>query len=369
MTSVFVFVSGATLLVLSAEKLITHLVGAASGLRIPLFLLAVVFTGVEFDDIALGVGLNLEDLSGVALGVVFGTALSFTGVVLAVAAVVRPSAVDIPRDYLVLFAAAPLVMVAVTLAGPLTVTDGLLLLGLFVLFVTYVAARELRRSVAVFRDVEVYEAAVAGDGAEDGDDAGSRRGAGPDARPDPPVGAGARAGAGRAQQVVEEVPRTEQRDLPGWAHLGLAVVALAGLVVGAATVSTGTEGILAAYGLEGTVFGATIVTAVLTMEDVLLTVEPFRRGVPEIGVGNVIGSVVFSVTGKLGITLLAGGIVVGPDVLTWHLPALVVLTALAAYLLSTGRLTRWHGGTLLALYVVYWVVSLVAFGGVPVELG
>jgi cation:H+ antiporter len=365
MTSVFVFVSGATLLVLSAEKLITHLVGAASGLRIPLFLLAVVFTGVEFDDIALGVGLNLEDLSGVALGVVFGTALSFTGVVLAVAAVVRPSAVDIPRDYLVLFAAAPLVMVAVTLAGPLTVTDGLLLLGLFVLFVTYVAARELRRSVAVFRDVEVCEAAVA----EDGDDAGARLGAGRDARQDPPVGAGARTGAGRAQQVVEEAPRTEERDLPGWAHLGLAVVALAGLVVGAATVSTGTEGILAAYGLEGTVFGATIVTAVLTMEDVVLTVEPFRRGVPEIGVGNVIGSVVFSVTGKLGITLLAGGIVVGPDVLTWHLPALVVLTALAAYLLSTGRLTRWHGGTLLALYVVYWVVSLVAFGGVPAELG
>ena len=146
------------------------------------------------------------------------------------------------------------------------------------------------------------------------------------------------------------------------------MVALAGLVVGAATLSTETEGILAAYGLEGTVFGATIVTAVLTMEDVFLTVEPFRRGVPEIGVGNVIGSVVFSVTGKLGITLLAGGIVVGSDVFTWHLPALVVLTALAAYLLSTGRLTRWHGGILLALYVVYWVVSLVAFGGAPVEL-
>ena len=364
MTSVFVFISGATLLVISAEKLITHLVGAASGLRIPLFLLAIVFTGVEFDDIALGVGLNLEELSGVALGVVFGTALSFTGVVLAVAAVIRPSQVDIPRDYLVLFAVAPLVMVAVTLTGPLTVTDGLLLLGLFVLFVTYVAARELRRSVAVFRDVEVYEAAVA----EAEDDAHPARGVGTEARLDPPVAAGARTGAGRTQQVVEDAPRTEERDLPGWAHLGLAVVALAGLVVGAATVSTGTEGILAAYGLEGTVFGATIVTAVLTMEDVFLTVEPFRRGVPEIGVGNVIGSVVFSVTGKLGITLLAGGIVVGSDVFTWHLPALVVLTALAAYLLSTGRLTRWHGCTLLALYVVYWVVSLVAFGEVPVEM-
>ncbi|WP_100501521.1 sodium:calcium antiporter [Geodermatophilus chilensis] len=364
MTSVFVFVSGATLLVVSAEKLITHLVGAASGLRVPLFLLAVVFTGVEFDDIALGVGLNLEDLSGVALGVVFGTALSFTGIVLAVAAILRPSEVDIPRDYLVVFAVAPLVTVAFTLTGPLTVTDGLLLLGLFVLFITYVAARELRRSVAVFRDVEVYEAAVA----EAGDGTDPRRGAQNQVREDLPATAGARTGAERAQQLVDDEPRAEARELPGWAHLGLAVVALAGLVVGAATVSTGTEGILETSGLEGTVFGATIATAVLTMEDVFLTVEPFRRGVPEIGVGNVIGSVVFSVTGKLGITLLAGGIVVGRDVLTWHLPALVVLTALAAYLLSTGRLTRWHGGTLLALYVGYWVVSLLAFGEVPVEL-
>jgi cation:H+ antiporter len=365
MTSVFVFISGATLLVVSAEKLITHLVGAASGLRIPLFLLAIVFTGVEFDDIALGVGLNLEELSGVALGVVFGTALSFTGVVLAVAAIIRPSVVDIPRDYLVVLAAAPLVMVAFTLTGPLTVTDGLLLLGLFVLFIGYVAARELRRSVAVFRDEEVCEAAVA----EVGDGTPPRRGADTHLLQDQPTRAAARTGAERAQQIVDE-PRAEPSQLPaGWAHLGLAVVALAGLVVGAATVSTGTEGILETYGLEGTVFGATIVTAVLTMEDVFLTVEPFRRGVPEIGVGNVIGSVVFSVTGKLGITLLAGGIVVGSDVFTWHLPALVVLTALAAYLLSTGRLTRWHGCILLALYVVYWVVSLVAFGEVPVEMG
>jgi cation:H+ antiporter len=357
MTSVFVFISGATLLVISAEKLITHLVGAASGLRIPLFLLAVVFTGVEFDDIALGVGLNLEDLSGVALGVVFGTALSFTGVVLAVAAVLRPSRVDIPRDYLVLFAVAPLVMVAVTLTGPLTVTDGLLLLGLFVLFVTYVAARELRRSVAVFRDVEVYEAAAVG---EAGDGGRPRHGAELYVPQDQPDRAGAWTDAEREQRIVDDMPFAEARELPGWADLGLAVLALAGLIVGAATVSTGTQGILETYRLEGTVFGATIATAVLTMEDVFLTVEPFRRGVPEIGVGNVIGSVVFSVTGKLGITLLAGGIVVGRDVFTWHLPALVVLTALAAYLLSTGRLTRWHGGTLLALYVAYWVV--------PVEL-
>src|SRR3954449_6800747 len=138
MTSVLVFISGATLLIVSAESLIAHLVGSARHLRIPLFLLAVVFTGIEFDDITLGVALNLEDLSGVALGVVFGTALSFTGVVLALAAVLEPRVVDVPRDYVLVLAAAPLVMVGFTLSGPLTVTDGVLLIVLFVLFIGYV---------------------------------------------------------------------------------------------------------------------------------------------------------------------------------------------------------------------------------------
>jgi cation:H+ antiporter len=361
MTWVFVFVSGVTLLIVSAEKLIAHLVGAASGLRIPLFLLAVVFTGVEFDDIALGVWLNMEELSGVALGVVFGTALSFTGVVLALAAILTPSRIDIPRDYVVLLAGAPLVMVVFTLTAPLTVTDGLVLIGLFVVFLAYVAAREIRRSVPVFRDEEVFDAAAVG-GSGGGATAwratateGAARG-------------GAWADAGLEQQIVDDLPFARPRELPGWAHLGLAALALAGLVVGAATTSLGIEGILETHGLEGTVFGATVVTAALTLEDLFLTVEPFRKGVPEIGVGNVIGSVVFSVTGKLGITLLAGGIVVGPDVLTWHLPSLIALTCLAAYCLSTGRLKRWHGSTLLALYAAYWVVSLIAFGGAPVEL-
>jgi cation:H+ antiporter len=365
MTSVLVFVVGASLLIVSAEKLIAHLVGAASGLRLPLFLLAIVFTGIEFDDITLGVALNLEDLSGVALGIVFGTALSFTGIVLALAAILRPSEVDVPRDYVVLLAVAPLVTVGFALTAPLTVADGVVLLGLFVLFMAYVAARELRRGVAVFRDAEVVEAAAVG---VPGIEVRPRRGAEADPRQDEPGGGDAWGNAELEQQILEDMPFAKRRVLSGWAHLGLAALALAGLVVGAATTSAGTEGILETLGLEGTVFGATIVTVVLTLEDLFLTVEPFRKGVPEIGVGNVIGSVVFSVTGKLGITLLAGDIVVGPDVLTWHLPSLIALTGFAAYCLSTGRLKRWHGCTLLVLYVAYWVVSLVAFGGAPVEL-
>jgi cation:H+ antiporter len=352
-TSIFVFISGAALLIYSAEKLIGYLVGVASTLRVSVFLLAIIFTGIEFDDIALGVALNLEDLEGVAIGVVFGTAIAMTGVVLAIAALLTPTRVNIPREYVAILAAAPLLMIPFTLMAPLTAVHGVILVALFVVFIGYVATRELRSDAPIFRDAEMYEAYT-------------------EARA---VGGGttvvrdAHAETGTSDQdLSESMPFAGARSRSGWAGLGLAVLALAGLVIGAATTGIGTEGILETYGLEGTIFGATIATAVLTIEDIFLTVEPIRRGVPEIGVGNVIGSVVFSVTGKLGVILLAGGIVVDDDVLTWHLPALIVVTALGAYFIFTGRLRRWHGVALLALYVVYWAVSFALLGEPPIEM-
>jgi cation:H+ antiporter len=154
----------------------------------------------------------------------------------------------------------------------------------------------------------------------------------------------------------------------GWINLGLAVIAIAGIVIGAATVSEGTDQILDRYAIEGTVFGATIVTLVLSIEDLFLTARPIRRGVPEIGIGNVIGSLIFSVTGKLGIVVLAGGsVAIGSSVLRWHLPALIVLTGIAAGFLWTGHLKRWHGILLLGLYAAYWIISYAVYGGAPLD--
>ena len=342
MTSIFIFISGATLLVYSAERLISSLVGVSRGLRISVFLLAIIFTGIEFDDIVLGVALNLEDEQDVALGLVLGTAVSFTGIVLALGAILTPTRFTIPREYIVIFAVSPLVMLVLALREEVTAADGVVLLVLFIAWIAYVAYREMRRETATFRNLEIVEELEEA-GEDDAD----------------PV---------RAEAVSTMSPFHTEGRVSGWLNLGIAVLALGGIIIGAATVSEGTEGILDRYGIEGTVFGATIVTAVLCIEDLFLTVQPIRKGVPEIGIGNVIGSLVFSVTGKLGIVVLAGGtIAIGSNVLRWHLPVLAGLTALAAYFLSAGQLKRWHGYVLLAIYVAYWIVSFSVYGGAPVD--
>ncbi|MEJ2870586.1 sodium:proton exchanger [Actinomycetospora sp. OC33-EN08] len=363
MESIILFVIGIAVLVFSAEKLIEYLVGVASRWTISLFLIAVVFTGIEFDDLAFGIVLNLEDLSEVALGTVIGTTVAMTGIVLAIAAIIAPCAVDVPKDYLALFVAAPILMLAFALTGFLTVAAGVVLLLLFVAFVGYIAYREYAARRPVFRNAEVYEqlekvgAGVGGGSTGSAGLGGDRTTTG---------------GTGGGFDLPPDL-RVDQGFLRARSHspgvgLGLAVLALLGLIIGAVAAGQATEGVIETLGIEGTVFGVTIATLALSLEDIFLTAEPQRRGAPEIAVANVVGSVVFSVTGKLGIILLAGGeIEVDDDVLAWHLPVLIVMTAIAAGFLATGRLRRWHGIVLLAFYVVYFVVSLVAFGGVPLD--
>jgi len=354
MTSIFIFISGATLLVYSAERLIGGLVGVSRGLKISVFLLALIFTGIEFDDIVLGIALNLEDDQDVALGLVLGTAVSVSGIVLALGAILTPTTFNIPREYIVVFALAPLIMLVFAIRKEVTTVDAIVLILLFVAWIAYVAVRETRRETATFRNLEIIEEAEELD--EEQEDAAA-------------VPATTGADPIRSQAVdTMTVFETQGRRWSGWINLGLAVLAIAGIIVGAATVSEGSDQILDRYGIEGTVFGATIVTLVLSIEDLFLTARPIRRGVPEIGIGNVIGSLVFSVTGKLGIVVLAGGsVAIGSSVLRWHLPVLVCLTGLSAYFLWTGRLKRWHGFVLLGLYTAYWIISYAVYSGAPVE--
>lgn len=366
MISIIEFALGIAILVYSAEKLIGHLVGVASRWAISLFLIAVVFTGIEFDDLAYGIVLNIDDLKGAALGTVIGTTVAMTGIVLALAAIIAPCPVDVPKSYLVLFVAAPLLMYVLAAKSSLTLVTGVVLVLLFLAFVGWIAYYEKATRRPVWRNAELYDQLEKVGG---GSATATLGGGGGDV----PTGATASSGDGFSSFDLPPDLRVDQgflrarRNTP-WAAIGWAAVALVGLVFGAILAGQGTDGILDTYAINGTVFGVTIGTLVLSLEDIFLTVEPARRGAAEIGIANVLGSVVFSVTGKLGIVLLVGGaITVDEEVLTWHLPVLIGMTVLSAIFLATGRLRRWHGIVLLALYIAYFVVSLVAFNGVPLD--
>jgi cation:H+ antiporter len=336
--AVLVLLVGMVLLTACVEKLISYLTRAALGLKMSLFALAIVFTGFEFDDTILALVLSAGGLEGAALGTALGTGLAIIGVTLALAAIVKPFPVDLPTDYIVLFAVAPLILVPFVLIGTLTLIHGVVLLGFFLLTFLYLIVREYQRGEPVFRSSELGQAI----------------------RPD---------GGVALPASVSDIPEdrfVRGRTNAGLIWIGLATVALVGIVVASMLLEAGSEVAIEGFGIEQTVFGATVLTAILTFEDIMLTLEPVRRGVPEIGVGNVIGSVLFSVTGNVGIIMLVSDLSIAPSVLTFHLPVVVVSTALAAYFLYRGGLERRHGLLLGGIYVAYWLVAVLVYGGVPI---
>lgn len=339
---------GAIVLTYSVEKLISYLTRAALGLGVSIFALAIVFTGFEFDDTIVALVFGAGGMEQVALGTALGTALAITGITLAAAAIVRPFPVRIPRDYLLLFALSPFILLPFALAGTLSVGHGLVLVAVFVACFGYIFYREYDREVPVFRDSEIAERLEADGGValdditiEDVD----------------------------VRTILENIPEDQyvaNRPYEGLVWLGFAGLSLIGVVAGAMLLETGSGAIVESWGIEETVFGATILTLVLTVENLLLTIEPVRRGIPEIGIGHIIGSVIFSVTANVGVITFVADVAISPAVIVFHLPAVVILTAVAAYFISTGRIRRWHGYVLVGLYAAYWIVALLGYGGVPV---
>jgi len=337
--AVIVLLGGILLLTACTEKLISYLARASLNMKMSLFALAIIFTGFEFDDTILALVLSGGGLEEAALGTALGTGLAIIGVTLALAAIVRPFPVDLPNDYIAIFGLAPLILVPFVLIGTLTTIHGVILTAFFVFAFGYFIVREHQRDVPVFRNTEL----------------------GKQLRPD--------GGTATRSDALEEIP--EERVLGDLADSGLvwiilSIVALAGIVFAAMLLEGGSEVVIEGFGISETVFGATFLTLLLTFEDIMLTIEPVRRGFPEIGVGNVIGSVLFSVTGNIGVIMFLSEVDISSTVLTFHLPAMIVVTALAAYFFYQGEMKRWHGYLLGGLYVAYWVIALVMFSGVPI---
>ena len=333
--AVAALLGGTVVLMVSVEVLIHALVRTAIRFRVSAFLLAVVFSGFEFDNVAFGVFTGFREMQDVALGLALGNAVSIFGLTLALGALLFPFEIDVPREYLTLLVTVPLVLIAPLLTGQFTPTNGVLLLFIAVAVFAYVLKRERESDRSFMQSEEVMEIVTVADGEE------------------PP-----------STRLPTPLRRVSRYD---WFWPIVMMLAIGGIVVGAEGSAAGVEGVLSTWEMTGTVVGLTLVTLLYTIDDLLLIIEPLRLGYYDIAVGGVIGSLLFFVTANVGIVSLVGTVDLAPSTLYFHFPVLMGVTGLSTYFLHRGRMTRWHGALLLGLYVLYILVTLQFFGVAPVS--
>lgn len=288
------FGGGVWLLVESVEGLIKSLRAWALAAGLSGVLVGALVLGLDVESTAAGVAATLDDLPGTALGTSFGATIFLVTVGLGVAALIAPFQIRPPIAMLGAAAVATLLSIALAADGRLSRVDGAVLLGAFV---PLVAAMVLGR---------------------------------PRGQPS----------------------RSESTERPTLLVVKV-VGGLAGLVLGAQLLVFGTGRIVTELGLSETVFGFLIVAAAVSFEEVVLEALPAFRGFPELSVGNALGTLVFLLTGSLGVIVLARPIDVPASVMGYHLPALAATVLLAVVLLARGRMGRAQGAVLIAAYAAY----------------
>lgn len=318
---------GGAMLYFGAEWLVGGASALALAMRIPQLLvgLTVVAYGTSAPEIIVGVQAAFLGHGDVALGNVVGSNIANLGLILGVAALVRPAKVDgvlRRREIPVLLLTALLVPVLLYDARVQRWEAALLLVA--ALAYTVWMVRSSRRAPEV---AEARRSAAVTAEAADAAGAPERRGS-------------------RARHVVIAVA-------------GLGVLLLGGhLFVDAASA------LARSWGMSERVVGLTIVAVGTSLPELATSVIAAVKGHSDIAVGNVVGSNIFNVLLCLGTAAMAGNVGAPLAAVSFDIGMLIAMTAIGCFFLRTERtMSRWEGGVLLSLYVGFLGYLVLAGAG------
>jgi cation:H+ antiporter len=297
------FLLGVVVVVWSTERLLEGMVGLAALLRAAPFVIAVIFSGLEAENVAVGVVAARSGHTEIALGTVFGGGSFLVCVALGLAAVLFPLRVRLPRGVLVLLAVTPMAGGLALIGGTSSRLAGAALLIIFVGGMAYL--------VRVSRRHDFF-----------GEDAA-------------------------------EVREAAQRPGRWWRPVGLTVLGLAVITAGAELVNYGADSLIQRFSFPATLMGMVITPAAIEAEEVIRQAVPSREGRHDVAAGNLVGTLIYFVLFNLGLIALVAPVAVPHHVVVLDWPFLIGVTWLATAFLWRGRLTRWHGATLLLLYAGY----------------
>ena len=313
---------GLILLVAGGDTLVRGATTAARSLGVsPLLIgLTLVGMGTSTPELVTSLTAVLAGSPGIAMGNVVGSNTANILLILGLAALISPIAVDrnaFRRDGWMLIIAT-VVCVAAVLAGTVNYLWGLAML---VVLAGYLVWAWMSERKAPDREARKFE------------------------------------------HLTEDAP-----DAPGglWSGLGLAVVGIA-LTIGGARLLVDNAVIVAKdFGVSDTLIGLTVVAVGTSLPELVTSaVAAFRRH-SDVALGNIIGSNIYNILGILGITAVVAPIRVPPEIIRFDIWVMVAATALVVLFVRTGmRIVRLEGLALLLAYAVYlgWLArDLLPFG-------
>jgi cation:H+ antiporter len=302
--AISLFVGGAVVVVWSTERLLSGMVGIATLARTAPFAVSAVLSGLEAENVAVGLVAAHHHNAELALGTVFGGGIFIVTAALGLGAVLYPISARLPKEVLATMALSPLLAGSVLIGRTLPRAGGLLLVAFILAMARLVLSSRRHR----FNEVK----------------------------------------------IEHTLPTSSWPIAVGLTVLGIVVVG-----VGGELVTAGATRMVAVFGIPVGIMGMVVTPAVIEAEEVIRQAVPAREGRPEVSAGNAVGTLLYFVLFNLGLIALFAPVRIPPLTRTLDWPFLVGTTWLATAFLARGRVGRIEGLILLGVYAAYVTLHVV----------
>src|SRR5262245_35577701 len=318
------FLLGVIVVVWSTGRLLAGMVGLATLLRLAPFAIAGIFSGLEAENVAVGLVAAHGGVPDLALGTVFGGGVFIVCIALGLGAVLVPLRVRLPAGVLVGFAVTPVLAGLALIGASTSRVAGIVLLAAFAL--------GLGSLVIASRT-----------------------------HPSPPR---TPTGGFEGESVFhflgsDEVREAAERPRRWWLPPLLTLLGIGAITAGAELVTFGAQRMISRFSFPAGLIGMVLTPAAIELEEVIRQAVPARAGRPDVSAGNLVGTVLYFVLFNLGLIALAAPVPVSPLTRTLDWPFLVAATWLATVFLARGGVSRRQGAVLLVLYAVYVAAHVV----------
>lgn len=138
--------------------------------------------------------------------------------------------------------------------------------------------------------------------------------------------------------------------------LGLVVVGVGLLVLGADWMVGAASDIARGFGVSDLVIGLTVVAVGTSAPELATSVVAAARGERDIAVGNAVGSNIFNILSVLGLTglLAPSGLPISDEAIRLDLPVMVAVAIACLPIFFNGyEVKRWEGGLFVVYYIAY----------------
>lgn len=307
-------VAGLSLLVFGGDILVRGAVSLAVRMNIPHLIigLTIVAFGTSAPELLISIRAAMSDLSGITLGNVVGSNIANIWLVLGVPALITAICCDqknIHHNFFFMIGAS-IILVGLCFFAPLTIWHGAILTVLIFLFLADCFVRAKRHK----NDAEVIDEDV--------------------------------------EELIEEVEGATETPL--WKTLGLIILGLIGLAIGAELTIQGAVEIAKTFGVSDATIGLTVVAIGTSLPELAATIMAALRGHPGLALGNAIGSNIYNICAVLGITALITPIKVDPVFLSFDLWVMIIASlTILPFILFKWKINKIVGLLFLIAYGLY----------------